>query len=1520
MRIPPPLSHRIRRTVPGLMVLLAGALGLWSCQLGQDPKVEDLASFDKLYDSLSIYDSVVIVFEDANGTFLDTVYQGKVDTHEELRNLPVRGWDGKRANIIIAGFNEGLLVYEIEKKFDGSSNETDANIIVVTPGTALSCDIRELTLAEGDSLGLPNVTVTPSVLSDKTLLWSSSDSGVLAVGPDFLKAVRRGSADLLVKLRSNPAKNLRITVTIVADTRTPDSLYVQPDTLRLAAEGAAGRLTVRVSPSSADGAVTWKTADPAIATVSAEGMANGLKPGHTWVWAVSKRKASLTDSSLVMVSEPVAVQTVRFLKNPATLYVGGSSDTLAVAVLPVQANSEVLFSFADSGLISIKDNKATGLAPGRTRIIARSKTYPAIADTLQVTVLAGHPVEKVVIADKTLGPAYVGGAAVRLSASVLPPDAPQTVQWKTPHGAIASIDDSGRVTGRSPGLATVYAISLADSSKKDSAVIQIKRDMPQLNPGRDTTVSLGTTVAFTPTATKQNGTLVLFKWDLDGDLAWDDSSAALKTVSRKYDAEKEYTARFYVRDSQGNDTLASIKVKVVKGLVVLIQSPLNNAYTNKSPMKVAWTVDGKAQDTLPLEPLKEGANVLTRTARDSAGTSFSATVTVNYDITPPNKPLVHGTALVATATPTWSWATGGSAGAGIFRYGLDAETFPNPETKDTAYTPAAALAGGTHTLYVQERDAAGNWSLSGLFATNVDLTPPLAPAVTATASPTNDRTPTWTWSTRGGGSGNWRYKLGDRNLAIGATETAIASYTPTTDLAAGTYTLHVQERDSAGNWSPSDSASVTVDISAPGTPQVSASPSSPTKNQKPTWTWKSGTASTGNFRYKLNDADLSTGATATTAMTFTPATDLAAGSWTLYVQEKNAAGTWSASGSAAVRIDTTRPKTPTVNVTPGSPASDRRPVWSWNKQEAGVGFFRYRLNTAAARDTGSTSFQPSVAGQLVEGSYTLYVQEGDSAGNWSDEASAPIRLDLTPPTAPTVNGTASPTNSTTPTWTWVAGTGGNGNFRYRLNDSTMTGATATTQLSYTSTALAAGTYTLYVQEKDSAGNWSPRGAYPIVIDLTPPGAPTLNASSPPSPLNTLKPTWSWTSGGGGNGTFQVKLGDNNFSSGGITVTGTTYTPPNNLPEGAQILFVRERDAAGNWSASSPGRTIFLAPRLALGGLGFPGVESSEPKILVTSTGVLYAAYVENVTQTITVKRYQPSNNAWVNAGSNAVGINYLYDFALNPVGDVPYVVGYKISGDYYHVRRLNSGGTWEDVGDPSTNATRISGDKHCLAFTSTGTPYMALKDLANGGKIALWKFSGLQWDPANATLLGTEPYDLAIAMGPNNLPYVAFQDNVGFGVYVMTPATAQYTANWVTVGSGAAFNNGSPTTGLKLKTYSNQIYLGVHAGGSDNTIKLLSSSGGAFGSPYSVSGSDFALALGSTGTPYLALQGGAGLDEIQVIGRFGATWSPVGVVLQSAGQMMNPSLAVTGDGVPLIGYQDWGVGHMSTVIRTSFDP
>jgi len=465
---------------------------------------------------------------------------------------------------------------------------------------------------------------------------------------------------------------------------------------------------------------------------------------------------------------------------------------------------------------------------------------------------------------------------------------------------------------------------------------------------------------------------------------------------------------------------------------------------------------------------------------------------------------------------------------------------------------------------VQERDEAGNWSYSGSRSVTIDVTPPGTPVVGG-FTPANITTPQWTWVSGGDGSGLYRYKLDDGNLSVDATETSDNSYTPGTDLEEGAHTLYVQELDEAGNWSDSGSFEITIDLSAPDTPVVSGT--TPTNDTTPVWTWSSGGDSgTGVYRYKLDHDDLSSGAAETIDSNYTPESALNEGAHTLYVQERDEAGNWSASGSFEIIIDLTAPET--VVLGGDTPTLDTTPTWTWvSGGGGGNGLFRYKLDdgdlASGATETASSNFTPE--SPLDEGPHALYIQETDAAGNWSAAVSYSIDVDLTAPAPPVVAG-LTPTNDTTPAWEWSS-VDGDGTYRYKLDDGDFTGETMEiTDTGFTpGDALAEGTHILYVQERDLAGNWSDSGSFAIEIDLTSPNAPSVSGASP---TNDTTPTWAWISGGGGaNGTYRHKLDDDDLSSGATQTTNIDFTPDTVLSGGEHTLYVQERDEAGNWSSS-----------------------------------------------------------------------------------------------------------------------------------------------------------------------------------------------------------------------------------------------------------------------------------------------------------------------------------------------------------------
>ncbi len=1073
-------------------------LAIFSCKLDQTNVTEETVTFPGLYDSLKSFDRAVIVFTTENGVVIDTVFNSKVTSAAQLENLKVDNWDGGRVLITIIGINGDTVVYRVDKKYNGKTDNVDETFIRVTPLSTLSYPMKEIPMLEGDSLTLPAIIVKPAGLSDKTLTWTSSDNEVLVVGDTFIKAVKKGSVDLTITLKSDPTKSLVLKITVDINTKIPESLALSAETLYVATNGAPGKLLVAATPTSASNAVTWRIEDSTIATVTADGSVHGLKKGDTKLLATSKEKATIFASSIVDVTDPVPVAIVRFLKDSTDLFIRGAAEVLQVEVLPKRANPAVEFSVSDPLKLGLVNGSITGLAEGDASVYVASKENPLIKDTLRVHVQPSQIVDSVRLSAHALK-LFTGGDSQVLTAKVMPVIASPKIQWTSSQPGVAVVDGFGKVSPVSAGLARIYALSLADSLKKDSTDVNVKVDAPQVSVGQDTVISLGQTLSFLPVVAPQEfGVVVQFKVDFDGNLTWDDSSAAVKTVSYKFDVEKEYSVRFYVRDTEGNQTIVVKKVRTVKGPVVNIVSPANNSYSRVAVIAVKWTVDNVEQDSLKSATLKDGANFITRMVKDAAGTPFSTSITVTLDSLAPNKPQVHGPALVAALQPTWTWATGGSGGNGLYRTALDAENFASAaEIKDTLFTPDKPLAEGFHTLFVQERDAAGNWSASGFLTLRIDVTAPTAPTVTLNTTPvSNNSKPVWSWVSSsagpGGGSGAFQYKLDNTDFSSGATATTALTYSSLTPMPAGLHTLYVREKDTTGNWSLPGSASVTLDFDAPLAPKVVGS--SPTSTN-PKWSWSTGgNAGSGDYRFHLG-SDPTAADAETRLLEYIYTGPVSGQTYTLYVQERDAAGNWSPSANLPIKYDLTKP-TVTIALPQASGTFitnvDGTTAISVSGSAAPnppntITSVTYSLDGGAQQATvagagGAWSFNVTLP---IEKTYTLKVTATDNLTN-TGEATLLVLRDHTPPPAPKIETNPAATiNTTSGTWTWSAvaeaatGSGLSGKFRYSLNGGTSW--TETTALTVMVTPLKEGSQTFSLQEQDKANWWSTTSATNTVI-------------------------------------------------------------------------------------------------------------------------------------------------------------------------------------------------------------------------------------------------------------------------------------------------------------------------------------------------------------------------------------------------------------------------------------------------------
>jgi len=286
-------------------------------------------------------------------------------------------------------------------------------------------------------------------------------------------------------------------------------------------------------------------------------------------------------------------------------------------------------------------------------------------------------------------------------------------------------------------------------------------------------------------------------------------------------------------DSENNESGYSNEVSTSETATVSITSPENGFFVNASNY-TAYPIEGRAEASATVEIFANDTSLGTTTALSngtwtltadftpctegpitltakSNGTTSNA-VTGTYDQSPPNAPNVSGTTPTNDNTPTWSWNTGG--GTGTYRYKLDDSNLNAgaTQTTDTSYTPASGLSEGSHTLYVQERDGAGNWSASGSFAIAVDTTAPAAPVITTNGGngPGNDYTTSNTSLLLEGSCAADTVTIRINGSTSGVAYTAGAtSWSYSATLQSGENTLSVTATDAAGNTSTPDSITIT---------------------------------------------------------------------------------------------------------------------------------------------------------------------------------------------------------------------------------------------------------------------------------------------------------------------------------------------------------------------------------------------------------------------------------------------------------------------------------------------------------------------------------------------------------------------------------------------------------------------------------------------------------------------------------------------------------------------------------------
>ncbi|MCK7106580.1 BapA/Bap/LapF family large adhesin [Enterobacter kobei] len=634
-----------------------------------------------------------------------------------------------------------------------------------------------------------------------------------------------------------------------------------------------------------------------------------------------------------------------------------------------------------------------------------------------------------------------------------------------------------------------------------------------------------------------------------------------------------------------------------------------------------WTADST---------LADGQHTFTVSASDPAGntSASSAPLNVTVDTLDPTAP--DNLNLAAEGTPLT-----GTAEAGSIITVMNGSTVIGTGVVDSTGNFSIAVSPAPQdgaTLTVSATDASGRTSPDATY--NVIGTLPNLPdipvitAINDDAAPltgdvkgktTNDITPTLT-GTAEAGSLVTIYQ--DGGLTPVATVTADGSgnwsYTPAA-LGEGLHSFEVTATLNGATSGRSPAASVTVDLTAPGTPTIGAviddvgpgtgplTNGQTTNDNQPTLT---GTGAVGDTISVYNNGTLlgSVVVGNTGTWSFTPPSSLAEGTHVLTIRETDPAGNQSApSAGFTVVVDTVSTTPVITNVTDdvgntattvvsGTPTNDATPTLSGTAEANSVVTVfdgGTQIGVVTADGTGAWTFTPDTA--LAEGSHSFTAQATDPQGNVSAISGAwSVVVDLTAPTVPTLDTvndnvpggitgnltSGQVTNDSTPT---IGGTGQAGSTIHIMNNGTQIGTAivdGSGNWSFTpTTPLVDGSYALRVYATDVAGNASANSSVftftvdtagpvvPVVTSVIDDIAPVTGTLTSGNTTNDARPTFNGTGDVGS--TVHVIVDGNEIGTAVVNAQGNwTFTPGSDLSDGPHAITFNATDAAGNTGSTT----------------------------------------------------------------------------------------------------------------------------------------------------------------------------------------------------------------------------------------------------------------------------------------------------------------------------------------------------------------
>ncbi|MBR4830134.1 MAG: Ig-like domain-containing protein, partial [Muribaculaceae bacterium] len=492
----------------------------------------------------------------------------------------------------------------------------------------------------GQSLQLA-ATVLPDETTNKTVAWSSSDPSVAKVDQDGLVTALKAGNTMIIATTTD-GSNLSASCAVTVNNVLASSVIVTPSSLTLDI-GESSQMTATVFPANTtDKTVTWTSDNPAIATVSVDGVVTAVSPGVVNITATTADGSNLSATCAVTVNNVLA-SSVIVTPSSLTLDIGESSQVTAT-VYPANTTDKTVTWTSDNPAIATVsvDGVVTAVSPGTVNITATTTDGSNLSATCKVTVNERQATS--IVLDKSSLSLYVSQTS-QLTATVYPADTGnKTVAWTSSNPSVATVDQNGLVTALVAGNATITATTTDGSDLSATCAVTVNNMLATSITVAPSSLTLDMDQSYQLTATVYPANTT------NKAVTWTSSDPAIATVSSDgvVTAVSPGIVNITATTADGSNLSATCKVTVNERIatgITMNKTSLSLYVSQTSQLTatvypadtgnktVAWTSSDPSVATVDqnglVTALVAGNATITATTTDGSNLSATCAVTVN---------------------------------------------------------------------------------------------------------------------------------------------------------------------------------------------------------------------------------------------------------------------------------------------------------------------------------------------------------------------------------------------------------------------------------------------------------------------------------------------------------------------------------------------------------------------------------------------------------------------------------------------------------------------------------------------------------------------------------------------------------------------------------------------------------------------------------------------------------------------------------------------------------------------------